>query len=101
MNPESNTLDISVSFYAQLRRIVGEKSHIFSLPAGSSVRQLLDAIVLIYPELQAQLLDEDGALYGHIRLLLNGHDLMHHPEQVDTLLRPGDQVSLFPAIGGG
>lgn len=101
MNPTSESLHIEVSFYAQLRRVVGKKSHTFSLPASSSVHHLLNEIILLYPGLQPELLDEQGALYAHIRLLINGHDLMHQPQGVDTRLKNDDKVSLFPAIGGG
>ena len=101
MNPTPDLLHIEVSFYAQLRRIVGQKSHRFSLPAGSSVRRLLTEIIQVYPGLQPELLDEQGRLYGHIRLLINGHDLMHQPEGPDTCLQAEDKISLFPAIGGG
>lgn len=101
MNPIQEPLQIEVSFYAKLRQIVGKKSHIFSLAADSRVRHLLDEIVRSFPDLQTELFDDQGALYGHVRLLINGHDLVHQPEQVDTLLNPEDKISLFPAIGGG
>jgi len=101
MNSASQPIKIEVSFYAQLRRVAGSKSRTFSLPTPSSVRHLLGEVVLAFPDLQAEILDEQGALYGHIRLLINGHDLQHEPEGADTWLKDGDKISLFPAIGGG
>jgi len=94
-------MEIEVNFYAQLRRIAGAKSRLFSLPAGGSVRQLLAEIVRQAPDLRRELLDEQEELFGHVRLLVNGHDVQHAPDLADTPLQPGDKVSLFPAIGGG
>ena len=99
MNSASQPIKIEVSFYAQLRRVAGSKSRTFSLPSPSSVRHLLGEVVLAFPDLQAEILDEQGALYGHIRLLINGHDLQHEPEGRLLGQRGGRELLLHHQTG--
>jgi sulfur-carrier protein len=65
---------MNVNFYATLRQITGQKTVEFDLPDGISVQQLLDAVLLKYPDMRDDLLDENGRLYGHIHLFINGRD---------------------------
>ena len=37
----------------------------------------------------------------HVNVLVNGRDVRHLDENFDNLLEDGDQVSIFPALGGG
>lgn len=94
-------MEIEIRFYAQLRRVVGVKSIQLTLPDGSDVHHLLEAAVAIYPHLRHELLDAEGQVYEHVRVLVNGLDLAHLPEGGETRLSNGDTVSIFPAIGGG
>ena len=36
-----------------------------------------------------------------IRILLNGRHIVHLPKGLDTELKEGDEVSLFPPVAGG
>jgi len=40
-------------------------------------------------------------LAGHISLFVNGHIYLTLPKKLDTPLRDGDEISLFPPIAGG
>lgn len=95
------TIMIEVRFYAQLRSTTGTKAETVSLRDDHSVASLLRAVTAAHPGLQKELLDDEGALYGHVRVIINGHDLAHQPEGTGTQLEDGDSVSIFPAIGGG
>jgi sulfur-carrier protein len=92
---------MNVNFYATLRQITGQKTVEFDLPDGISVQQLLDAVLLKYPDLRDDLLDENGRLYGHIHLFINGRDAPFLDDGLATILKPDDKVDLFPAVGGG
>jgi molybdopterin synthase sulfur carrier subunit len=90
-----------VNFYATLRQVVGQKHADLDLPDGSTVRQAVDETVRQFPALRRELLDENGDLYGHIHLFVNGRDVTFLEHQLNTPLGPEDTVSLFPPVGGG
>ena len=90
-----------VNFYATLRPIVGGKTVEFPLPAGSTVRQLVDMVVTRFPALRPELLDENDQLYGHVHVFVNGRDAPLLERALETVLQAEDVVSIFPAVGGG
>ena len=38
---------------------------------------------------------------GDIRILLNGRHIVHLPKGLDTELKEGDEIALFPPVAGG
>jgi molybdopterin synthase sulfur carrier subunit len=92
---------MEVSFYATLRQVVGQKTVDFNLPAGTTVRQLLAEMIRCYPALQAELLDEDGSLYQHVHIFVNGRDAPFLEQGMDSVIPAGSKVGVFPAVGGG
>lgn len=92
---------MKVNFYATLRQIVGQKTIDIRLEGDGSIQALLDSIVCIYPALKPELLDEHGRLYGHVHVIVNGRDSRFIDDGTDTILRPEDSISIFPAVGGG
>ncbi|MEW5872464.1 MAG: ubiquitin-like small modifier protein 1 [Chloroflexota bacterium] len=90
-----------VNFYATLRQVVGGKSVNFELPAGTTVRQLLDEMLRRYPALRPELLDEHGNLYAHVHIFVNGRDTPFLENAMDTELMEEDTIGVFPAVGGG
>lgn len=47
-----------------------------------------------------KLIDEDSNLLLGTIILLNGRNI-HHLEKLDTIVKSGDEVALFPPGGGG
>jgi len=92
---------MQVHFYATLRAIVGQKTVEFPHHPGMTLRQLVQEIVAAYPLLRRELLDENGELYGHVHVLVNGRDTPYLENALDTPLQPEDSISVFPAVGGG
>jgi len=92
---------MNVNFYATFRQIVGTKTVDIPLPDHSTVRDLVNEVVRRFPALRTQLLDEHGELYGHVHVFINGRDAPYLENAQDTLLSPEDNVSIFPAVGGG
>lgn len=90
-----------VNFYATLRQIVGGKTVEIPVEEGATVQQLLDEMISRYPALAPELLNEQGSLYGHVHLFVNGRDTPFLEDGVDTVLNPDDTISVFPAVGGG
>ncbi len=92
---------MKINFYASFRTTIGSKTVDIDLPAGSSVLQLVQTLIETYPSLHSKLLDEQGNLYGHVHVFVNGHDTPYLPQAMDTILNEEDQVDVFPPIAGG
>ena len=90
-----------VNFYATLRQLVGTRQVEFSLPEGSTLRQLIAEMVRRYPGLNDEFFDENGMLQSHIHFFINGRDSAFLDGSLDSLLHPGDVISVFPPVGGG
>jgi sulfur-carrier protein len=92
---------MKVNFYATLRDITGGKEIDIPVEPGITARDLLHAIITRYPAMEKELLQPDGRLYGHVHLAINGRDVQFLANDLDTLIDPGDEISVFPAVGGG
>jgi molybdopterin synthase sulfur carrier subunit len=92
---------MKVNFYSTLREIVGQKMVEFDLPEGTTVHQLVDEILRQYPSMRRELVDDDGNLYQHVHVFVNGRDVPFLEDRVDTQLMADDRISIFPAVGGG
>jgi molybdopterin synthase sulfur carrier subunit len=92
---------VDVNLFATLRELAGHRTVHFDLPDGSTVRQLLDRVIADNPAMRAELFGEDGELFGHVHVFINGRDAPDLDQALDTPLTAADKVDLFPAVGGG
>ncbi len=92
---------MKVNFYATLRPLAGSKTIEFDLEEGVTAQQLLDAVVLRFPAMRAELVDEHGQLYRHVHLFVNGRDAPFLENAMEYRIKRGDKVDIFPAVGGG
>lgn len=95
------TYPMKVNFYATLRPIVGGRTVEIDLPAGVTVRELVDALVERWPPLREQLLDADGELYRHVHVFINGRDAPFLEDGMRSVIAATDTVDVFPAVAGG
>lgn len=68
--------------------------------AGTTIREVIAALVTVYPALTAQLLAGDGDLNRFVNVFLNDTDV-RHLNALDTPVAPRDTVLLLPAMAGG
>ena len=92
---------MQVNFYATLRLITGAKTVDFELQDGGTVRDLVHEIVRVFPSMQQELLDNDGQLFGHVHVFVNGRDNRFLENMMDTPIHDKDKIDIFPAVGGG
>jgi molybdopterin synthase sulfur carrier subunit len=53
-------------------------------------------------ELRRTIFDvETGQVHRHISVLVNGRHYTHLPDRLQTVLKDGDEVDIFPPIAGG
>ncbi len=67
---------------------------------GSTVGEVLDALVTAYPGLAGQVLTDDGSLHRFVNVYLNDDDV-RYLDRLDTKVNDGDTVSILPAVAGG
>ena len=90
-----------VRFYATLRDIVGGASVEVDLEPQSTAQQLIERMVSQHPGLEAALLDEDKRLRKHLKMFINGREVVYLEGQFGHVLQPADTVDIFPPVGGG
>ncbi len=90
-----------VNFYATLRQVVGGKTIDIPVAQGITLQGLIDEVIARYPGLRRELLDENGKLYRHVHVFVNGRDAPHLDDGLQTKIEPEDVVDFFPAVAGG
>jgi molybdopterin synthase sulfur carrier subunit len=68
--------------------------------SAPNVRAALVELERHHPVLHRNICDETGAVRRHINVFVNTLN-MRDGEGVDTALRPGDVVTILPAVSGG
>ena len=92
---------MQVNLYATFRLIAGQKSCVLDLPAGATVRQAVDALLVQLPVLRSHWLDEQGVLYPHVHILYDRRDVDTLPAKLDTILEENAVLDVFPPVAGG
>jgi len=91
-------MSITIWVPAPLRVASGGASEL-SL-AASSVRAALELLQRSHPSLYASICDETGQVRRHVGLFVNKSHL-RDLEGLDTALKPGDVITILPAVSGG
>jgi MoaD family protein len=92
----STTIRISVP--AVLRHCCkGAREVVLSAP---NVRDALDQLEQNHPELYRSVCNETGAVRRHVNLFVNT-DNIRDREGLDTVVEPGDVITILPAVSGG
>ena len=92
---------MKINVYATLRKITGGKVVEAETPVGAPVAQLLDELLTRFPDMKAEMLDDEGNLRPHVHFFVNGKSTHHLDDGLDTVLEEGAKVDVFPAVGGG
>lgn len=92
---------MKVNFFATLRQIVGGKTIEVGLPPGASVQAVLDELLARFPALREQLYDDQGVLYPHVHVFVNGRDARWLETGLGTPVGAADVLNIFPPVGGG
>jgi molybdopterin converting factor small subunit len=68
--------------------------------SARDVRAVLARLEQQHPALHRSVCDETGAVRRHVNLFVNAADVRDR-QGLDTLLAPGDVVTILPAVSGG
>jgi molybdopterin synthase sulfur carrier subunit len=91
---------MKIKIYATLRPIVGDPYVLDVIEPGQDVRALVDGMVTRWPDLRAEMLDENNNLLDRIHIFINGRRISYL-EGLDTIVSEGDDIAIFPPVGGG
>jgi len=89
-----------VRLYASFRRLAGEGAVDLVVPAEGTIRDILRGLVELRPRLAEHMLDEEGNVPRFVNVFVNGRDI-RYLNGLDTLVRPEDEVAIFPPLAGG
>ena len=67
---------------------------------GTNLHSILEELEQRYPKLHRSVCDETGAVRRHINLFVNTQH-MRDRDGLNTLLEPGDVVTIMTAVSGG
>ena len=67
---------------------------------GSTVGEVIDALISRFPSLRDQLLTGEGELNRFVNVYVNGQDV-RYLDGLATKVEPRDEVRLLPAMAGG
>lgn len=83
---------------SQLRSLVGGAGEI---PVeATTVREAIWAVEEDHPGLAGRVLDDDGSLRRFVNVFVADEDV-RFLDGLDTVVKPGETVSLVPAVAGG
>lgn len=67
---------------------------------GSTVGEVLNALVSAHPGITEQVLNADGTLHRFVNIYVNDDDV-RYLSALDTPVKDGDEISILPAVAGG
>jgi sulfur-carrier protein len=67
---------------------------------GSTVGEVLTALVEEYPGLHGQVVNDDGSLHKFVNVYVNDDDV-RYLDSLDTPVKDADEISILPAVAGG
>ncbi len=91
-------MSVEVRIPSPLKSLTGGKDVIQS--KGSTVGEVIQAVISVYPQLRERLFDEKGDVRRFINIFLNDEDI-RFMKNLETPVNDGDSLSIIPAIAGG
>ncbi|MCX6567400.1 MAG: MoaD/ThiS family protein [Candidatus Aminicenantes bacterium] len=97
------TITVQVRFFAYFRETFGGKERVLKMDGGTTVARLLESLG-DDPARRAELFADDPALSAvlkpYVVVMINGANLAERGG-LAAELHDGDQVAVFPLMGGG
>ena len=67
---------------------------------GSTIKEVLEDLVLQFPQLRGQVITDDGTLHKFVNVYVDDDDI-RYLDRLDTKLAGGETISIIPAVAGG
>ena len=96
-------MKVRVKGFFHLKEALGGRSPLELDEEFETIRDLLGCLSVRFGKDLEELIFEPGtkSFVGHLILLVNGRNYLSMPDKLDTPLKEGDEVALFPPLAGG
>ena len=91
-------MSVHVRVPTPLRRFTGGGEEVSA--NGGTVAALVNDLEQRHPGIKERICDDDGKVRRFVNIFVNGDDI-RFLNNLDTVLKDGDEVSIVPAIAGG
>ena len=91
-------MSVKVRIPTPLRKLTHEQE-LVEVAAGT-VGEAIAALQKQFPGIKERLIDEGGQVRRFVNVYVNEEDIRFLQNQ-ETTLKPGDEISIIPAIAGG
>lgn len=91
-------MSVKVRIPTPLRKLTHEQE-LVEVAAGT-VGEAIAALQKQFPGIKERLIDEGGQVRRFVNVYVNEEDIRFLQNQ-ETALKPGDEISIIPAIAGG
>lgn len=91
-------MSVTVRIPTPLRKLTNDQDVVTG--DGGTLLACIEALDAQYPGLKERLCDETGQLRRFVNVYVNGEDVRFQ-DGLHTALKPGDEVSIVPAVAGG
>ena len=89
---------VNVRIPTPLRKLTNELDVVST--DGGTLAAAIDGLEATYPGLKERLCDDQGEIRRFVNIYVNGEDV-RFLSGLQTVLKPGDEVSIVPAVAGG
>lgn len=86
--------------FATFREICGGKTVSITYNENESIDHLLDKLIERFPAMHEELFTEERKIRQHVHVFINGRNVIHL-DGLDTIVKPEDELALFPPVAGG
>jgi sulfur-carrier protein len=91
-------MSVHVRIPTPLRRFTGGAEEVSA--DGATVAALVEDLERSHPGLKERICDEGGKVRRFVNIFVNGDDI-RFLNNLETVIKAGDEVSIVPAIAGG
>lgn len=67
---------------------------------GGTIREVFEDLVLQFPQLNGQVITDDGSLHKFVNVYVNDDDI-RFLDKLDTEVTGDETISILPAVAGG
>ena len=93
-------MKVFVKFYSHLRDLIDQRDRLeIELDSSATVSHVLDRLIQDQ-KIRKHIFDDTKQVRSNISLLINGREIKFL-DGVNTILKHGDEVSIFPMVAGG
>lgn len=94
-------MELEWKLFADLKERAGDGRVTVDVDEGATVEEALAALVAARPALDGRVFDDDGGVYDHVNVLVNGENVETAGEGLGTQVDERDELALFPPVSGG